>query len=133
MGLLAALMNVGYRVNSVEMVVPNGRTAVMPIPHEPKFPSFSLVIPRKILDAMVLEHALSKGAKLIGNVHAQQIEHHDQGVTISGERDGRSEQFHAKIAIIATGAIQKLLVKLRGIFKQPAAHDGSRAHLFRKR
>src|SRR5215467_3479828 len=65
MGLLPSLMNIGYRVNAVEMAAPNGRTAVIPIPREPEFPAFSLVIPRKILDAIVLERALSKGAKFI--------------------------------------------------------------------
>ena len=30
--LLPSLINIGYRVNAVEMVIPNGRSAVMPIP-----------------------------------------------------------------------------------------------------
>lgn len=112
MGLLLSLMRVGYQVNSVEITAPNGHVAVMPIPREPQFPPFSLVIPRKILDAIVLEHALANGAHFMGDTHVQRIEPDGQGVSIRGEQRAHSVTVQAKMAVIATGASTKLLIKM---------------------
>jgi menaquinone-9 beta-reductase len=118
MGLLPSLMKIGHRVNSVEITAPNGRVVVMPIPREPQFPPFSLVIPRKILDAIILEHAVASGAQFIGDTHVQGIEQDRQGVTIHGEQQGHSVTIQSKIAVMATGANTKLLMNM-GLLNAP--------------
>ncbi len=112
MGLLPSLVKVGHRVNAVEITVPNGRVAMMPIPREPKFPPFSLVITRKILDAIICERAIASGAQFIGEAHIQGIEEDGQGVVIRGEQQGHPVNIRARVAVIATGANTKLLVNM---------------------
>jgi geranylgeranyl reductase family protein len=118
MGLLPSVISIGHRVNSVEITAPNGRTTIIPLPREPQFPKFSLVVPRKILDAIILERALKSGAEFIGDTHVQRVEQDGQGVIIRGDQQGHSVMFQAKVAVIATGASTKLLVNM-GLLNTP--------------
>ncbi len=128
MGLLDDLLRVGYRANGLKIFAPQGHSTFIPIPGQKDWPRFTLVVPRLILDHVILQRALASGAKFQSPVHVTDIEQDVHGVVVKGGRHGRSVSIKARLAIVATGASPKLLLRL-GLFKQtPAMMLAARAY-----
>jgi geranylgeranyl reductase family protein len=117
MGLLPEVLRLGHRVNKLDIFAPRGHSTLAPIPAQPEWPNYTLVIPRLILDDIIRQRALASGAQFQSPIHVTGLEQDPAGVTVKGGRQGRSVAVKAKLAIIATGASPKLLLQL-GLLKQ---------------
>lgn len=117
MGLLHDVLRVGQRVNKLDIFAPRGHSTLVPIPAQQDWPNYTLVVPRLILDNIILARAIASGAKFQSQIHVTTIERDAQGVTVKGGRHDRSVASRGKLAIIATGASPKLLLQL-GLLKQ---------------
>lgn len=117
MGVLHDLLRVGHRVNKLDIFAPRGRSTLVPIPAQQDWPNYTLVIPRLVLDNLLLECAIASGAKFQSQIHVTELEQDSHGVRVKGGRRGRSVTVQAKIVIIATGVSPKLLLQL-GLLKQ---------------
>jgi geranylgeranyl reductase family protein len=113
MGLLHDVLRVGQRVNKLDIFAPRGHSTLAPIPAQQDWPNYTLVVPRLILDNLLLERAIASGAKFQSQMHVTAIEQDGQGVTVKAGR----HVSRGKMAIIATGASPKLLLQL-GLLKQ---------------
>lgn len=120
MGILTDLERVGRPIHGLEIYAPNGRSVGAQIPQMMGMPDDLLVVPRLVLDNMILERALSSGASLATRVHVGNVEPGSGNVVVTGERQGHSISFQARMAIIATGASIKLLLRM-GILRQAPA------------
>ncbi|MBA3871770.1 MAG: geranylgeranyl reductase family protein [Anaerolineae bacterium] len=109
MGILNTLKSqlLGWQLDQLEVTAPSGRTVRFTIPSLPHAPNHAVVIPRLILDNLLLQQAIAVGANFRGGVHIRGIQVNTDGVTISGD-----ENYHATLAIVATGANTALLSSL---------------------
>lgn len=117
MGILSDLRRVGRRIRGLEIFSPNGRSVTARIPEMAGMPDDLLVVPRMILDNTVLERALASGAKLAGGIPVGAVEQRADRVVVTGEHAGGTVSFQARMAIIATGASIKLLIRM-GILRE---------------
>src|SRR5215472_677489 len=62
MGLLDSLLKVGYRSHQLELISTKGEIASAPFPKSDSMCDYLLVVPRLILDNIILESALTSGA-----------------------------------------------------------------------
>lgn len=87
-----------------------------------------MTVPRLILDNIICQRAVASGAQFQSPVHVSDIEQEGNGVVVKGECQGKSFSARAYIAIIATGANIKLLLRM-GLLKQvPPMILASRAY-----
>src|SRR5215469_13244766 len=75
MGLLDTLLKVGYRSHKLELISTKGDIASAPLPKNENLCDYLLVVPRLILDNIILERALTSGASFQAPVHVKEIEH----------------------------------------------------------
>ncbi len=128
MGILGDVLQVGCRVSAAEVVAPNGHSTVAPFPRGTGRPEHALVIPRLILDDMVRQWAVTRGARFEGRVYVTAIERSGIGVEVKGGRYGRSVSARARMAVIATGANVKLLLTMGLLPKAPPMMVAARAY-----
>lgn len=86
----------------------SGKTMELPFPQLDEFCDYGLVLPRKDLDQMVLDHAEAEGAKVL--YATQAIEPiFDNGIVVgvAAKRDGQPEEVLAKWVVCAEGAATK--------------------------
>src|SRR5947209_9737494 len=62
MGILDELLHVGYRLNEVELTAPKGYSVVAPMPKKDGRTDYVLIVPRLILDNVILQRSLTSGA-----------------------------------------------------------------------
>src|SRR5215471_10997983 len=62
MGLLDTLLKVGYPSHQLELISTKGEIASAPFPKKDTLCDYLLIVPRLILDNIILERALSSGA-----------------------------------------------------------------------
>lgn len=118
MGILDDVAQAGCRVQGVDIFAPKGHSVTVPIPPKAGLPGYSLIVPRLVLDNAIREQAVASGARFEGPIHVTDVEEDSTRVVVKGERRGRPVSFRARVAIIATGASVKLLLRM-GILKQP--------------
>lgn len=118
MGLLDELLRVGHRLHRIELIAPKGHSVAAPVPGKDGRTDYVLIVPRLILDHLILQRAVTGGAQFESPVRVNDIERDVKGVIIKGEYQGRAVSYKARMAIVATGANIKLLLRM-GLLKQP--------------
>ena len=108
MGILPAVAERGCTVDGYTVVAPNGRATSAEI-------GGALVVPRMVLDHLILERAIASGARFEPKVTVTRIEPHAHGATI---RAGDTTRFEARQAVVATGAAFGVLTR-SGLLRQP--------------
>lgn len=119
MGIFGDVSNVGCRVDGYTVVAPNGRrtSAELAAPG-------ALVVPRFVLDELILRRAINSGARFEPGTSVTHIEPTSEGVRVHCARHA----FEARRAVIATGAATAVLTR-SGILKhQPRAMLAARGY-----
>ena len=80
---------------------------------------YLLVVPRLILDNIILERAMTSGASFQAPVRVTGIEQEKNTVLVKGEQGARPITFRARMVIHATGANTKLLLTTGLLKKMP--------------
>jgi geranylgeranyl reductase family protein len=119
MGLLDTLLKVGYRSDKLELISTKGDIASAPLPKNDHMCDYLLVLPRLILDNIILERALTSGASFQAPVHIKDIEHEHDTVLVKGEQGTKTITFRARMVIHAMGANTKLLLTTGLLKKMP--------------
>ena len=121
MGLLSEVRAHGFNIEAYEVVAPNGRatTAKISGAHE------ALVVPRLILDDLILRRAVDTGARFEPGVTVSRVEPNSSGITAHAD-DGRA--FQGRIAVLATGAATGVLTRSGILPAQPRAMLAARAY-----
>jgi geranylgeranyl reductase family protein len=121
MDMLADVTARGCRVERYEVVAPNGRatTAAIDAVHG------AMVLPRQILDALILSRAVKSGARFEGAVTVTHVEATPDGARVHTQ-DGHS--FGGNVAILATGAATSVLKRSGILRRQPPAMLAARAY-----
>ncbi|MFN8481794.1 MAG: geranylgeranyl reductase family protein [Anaerolineae bacterium] len=128
MGLLDELLQVGHLTPALEIVAPMGHSVAFGIPKVGDWPGFSLVVPRLILDDLLLQKAISAGATFQGGTRVFQAQPAPDGVTVRGTRKDGPVEVRARAAIVATGASPTLLIEMGILKKVPDMMVASRAY-----
>ena len=68
MGLLEEVNRLGYRINQLEIFGPGNKALEAPILAPAGWPAYSLIVPRLILDNLLVRWASSSGAEFQGQV-----------------------------------------------------------------
>lgn len=129
MGVLPDLLPGSYPITGAEIFAPNGRLIATPIPHVSGAPGqYMLIVPRMRLDNVLREKAVSSGAQFVGGVHVTSMEPAGDHIVITGIKDKESIAYQARMAVIATGASVKLLLKTGILTQAPAMMVAARAY-----
>ncbi len=128
MGLLEQLLQVGHRTPRLEIVAPLGYSVDSDIPKVGDWPEFTLVVPRLILDDLLLHKAIGAGAVFQGGTRVSKVATSAAGVTVHGTRKGGVVEVKARVAIVATGASPTLLMEMGILKHKPAMMIASRAY-----
>ncbi len=120
MGLLKELERLGFHANSLEIAAPGGYAVKIKFPKIGRWPDFSLVVPRQLLDDLILKRATMAGAHFESPVLVKNIDTttNRNWVTITGERAGFNSTFKGRVVVLAVGSRTKLLLEM-GLLKQP--------------
>lgn len=119
MGILDTVNQVGYRSNKLELIAPKGHTASALLPKKEHLSDYLLVVPRLILDNIILERALTSGANFQAPVRVTGIEQEGNTMLVQGEQRDKAITFRARMVIHATGANTKLLLNTGLLKKMP--------------
>ncbi len=119
MGILNTLHQVGQRSNKLELISPKGHKAAAVLPKKEDACDYVLVVPRLILDNIILERALTSGAKFQSPVRVTNIEQEGNTMLVKGEQRAKAITFQARMVIHATGANTKLLLNTGILKKMP--------------
>ena len=118
MEVLDELLRIGYRLNGVQLIAPKGHSVAAPVPKKDGRTDYVLIVPRLILDNVILQRSVASGAQFESPVRVNNIEQDVNGVVVKGECGKRSVSYRARMVIVATGANVKLLLQL-GLLKEP--------------
>jgi len=113
LGLADDLRQSGYRVDGLSITSPNGLTVQAPIPEHPVYPAHGYVVPRVLLDDLILQASLQAGAHFQGGTNVQGIERCADGLVVFGKAGRSPRRFHARVVVLAVGANLRLLRSLR--------------------
>jgi geranylgeranyl reductase family protein len=119
MGILDTVNQVGYRSNKLELISPKGQTASAPLPKKENLCDYLLVVPRLILDNIILERAMASGANFQAPVRVTGVEQEGDTMLVKGEQGAKTITFRARMVIHATGANTKLLLTTGFLKKMP--------------
>src|SRR2546422_10639037 len=119
MGILDNINQVGYRSNKLELISPKGHTASALFPKRENLCDYMLVVPRLVLDNIILERALKSGAHFQAPVRVTGIEQEGNTMLVKGEQRAKAITFRARMLIHATGANTKLLLNTGILKKMP--------------
>jgi geranylgeranyl reductase family protein len=118
MGILDELLRVGHRLDGIELIAPKGHSVAAPVPKKDGRTDYVLIVPRLILDHIILQRSVTGGAHFESPVRVNGIEQDVKGLVVKGEYHGRAVSYKARMAIVATGANIKLLLRM-GLLKKP--------------
>jgi len=110
MGLLDTLFQVGYRSYKLELISTKGVAASALLPKKENMCDYLLVVPRLILDNIILERALTSGAHFQAPIRVTGIEQENNSILVKGEQGAKTITFRARMVVYATGANTKLLL-----------------------
>lgn len=119
MGILDDVLRVGYCLSVVEVIAPKGHSVAAPVPKKDNRSDYVLVVPRLILDNVILQRAVASGAQFESPVRVTDIEQDANGVVVRGECRERLVSYRASMVIVATGANIKLLLRMGLLKKAP--------------
>ena len=118
MGILADVAAHGCAVNGYTVVAPNGRATSAEI-------GGALVVPRRVLDHLILKQAIASGAHFEPKVTVTHVEAHANGATVHA---GDSRRFEAREVVMATGAAFGVLTRSGMLRRPPRAMLAARAY-----
>jgi geranylgeranyl reductase family protein len=118
MDILDELLRVGHRLDGIKLIAPKGHSVAAPVPKKDGRTDYVLIVPRLILDHIILQRSVTGGVHFESPVRVNDIEQDVKGVRIKGEYLGRAVAYKARMAIVATGANIKLLLQM-GLLKKP--------------
>jgi geranylgeranyl reductase family protein len=109
MGILDDVSRLACSVEGYEVVAPNGRstTAAITASHG------AMVVPRMVLDDLILRRAVSSGVRFEGGVTVSHVTPTAQGARVEAQN---GQSFDGRVAIVATGAATGVLNR-SGILK----------------
>ena len=120
MGLLDRVLSQAARHHTITFVAPRGHTASADvISHDERYQSVAIV-PRLILDNLLLEHAVASGAQFIGSARVTDLRRESDCMVVEAIHGKQPATYRSRLVIIATGASTGLLVKM-GILRRPPA------------
>jgi len=128
MGLLDTIAQKAFRVNYVGLYAPNGHSLVAQVQPTPDLVDYALVLPRLILDNLIVEGAARAGVSFQAPVHVSDVTHTAEGVVVTGESAGRSFAERGRCVLIATGASTRLLVRTGLLEQAPSTMLAARAY-----
>jgi geranylgeranyl reductase family protein len=129
LGVLEQVTNVSQRINYAKVIAPNGKEIISSIGEaDIAQGAYMLAIPRLKLDHILVENAVSSGVILIEGCKVNAIENNSDGVIVKGSIKRKVHEFHAKYAIIATGANMGLLKKQGFLANTPKPIIAARAY-----
>jgi len=128
MGMSDALRRVGHVVGRFEVFAPNGKSTRDHITVQAGLPGYSLVVPRLVLDDHIRQRAELSGAQFVPGVQVLDITRVNAHVELKAERNGTSQVYQARMAVIATGASTRLLLTTGLLKRQPNVLVASRAY-----
>jgi geranylgeranyl reductase family protein len=109
LGLADDLRQSGYRVDGVSITSPEGLTVQAPIPEHPVYPKHGYVVPRYLLDDLILNASVHSGAEFQGGIHVHSIEQTAEGPIVIGEAGRTPRRLGARVVVLAVGANLRLL------------------------
>jgi geranylgeranyl reductase family protein len=119
MGLHDTLLQAGYHCHKLELISTKGDTVSAPLPKKENLCDYLLVVPRVILDNIILERALASGASFQTPVRVTGIEQENNIMLVRGEQGAKTSTFRARMVVHATGANTKLLLTTGLLKKMP--------------
>jgi geranylgeranyl reductase family protein len=128
MGLLESVSQKAWRVSQIGIYAPNGNKLLAQVPQQTEVADYALVLPRLILDNLIVEGAARAGATFQAPVHISDIEQQPEGVVVKGEANGRSFVERGRSIVIATGANTKLLLRSGILTRPPRTMLAARAY-----
>ncbi len=128
LGLGPQVEGLGYHIEGVTFVAPQGRQVRAPLSPHPSYPDHALVLRRIELDDLIRQHAIEEGAEFLGGARVQHVETHQASAEISFTRNGRQERLQARMAVIAVGASLPLLQKMELLPRRVTFSYAARAY-----
>lgn len=117
MQLLEPVSRAGFRMEEAAVYAPSGASVTTRVPERDDLPSYMLAVPRMILDNLIKERAIASGSTFRDGVRVTGMETLEHGVKVYGVEGTRGVEVYGQMAIVATGASQKLLFDL-GILRE---------------
>ena len=119
MGLLDIVHQVGYRSHKLELISPKGDVASSLLLKKENMCDYLLVVPRIILDNIILERTVTSGAHFQAPVRVMGIEQENNSMLVKCEQGAKTIIYRARMVIHATGANTKLLLTTGLLKKMP--------------
>ena len=121
MGLLGEVSQMGQPIRGYDVYAPNGRRTGADLTGS----QAALVVPRLQLDDLVRERAVQSGARFAEKVSVTHVEPGPSGVRVFADN---GETFAARVAVLATGASTKVLLRSGILPRPPKAMLAARAY-----
>lgn len=118
MGLLDELLAIGCQTKTIDFIAPKGHSVSTAMPTKEGWPDYSLIVPRFLLDKVIMQRAVTAGACFLSGVRVLNLVTGPSLVEVVGERNNQPLSLWGRLVIIATGASASLLLNL-GLIKQP--------------
>lgn len=128
MGLLDAVLQEGASHSTVEFIAPRGHTASAEVKSRGGDYNFVHVIPRLLLDNLILRRALASGAQFKPRTRVVAIEREEQCMAVIADCDRLRVTSRGRIVIIATGASTTLPIRVGLLQKVPPLMLACRAY-----
>ncbi len=109
MSILTQARAAGFAIHKLDVVVPNGNELQVSLRSTGIEPDNALVVPRLVLDDILLRHALRAGAQFRAAFHVENIEARKDRVVVLGNQERNSVELEARLVVVAVGASTRLL------------------------
>lgn len=126
LGILAAVTALAQAHRGVTIRGANGHSCTIPFLRDPDHPSDLLVVPRRILDHLLLEHAIRCGATFLSGIKVIRVEERDAGKCVI--HDSTGEIVQSRLVVFATGAESQLLRATGLLATKPLLEHAARVY-----
>ena len=128
MGLLDTLLEVGYRTSKLEIISTKGDSVSALLPKKEGLQDYLLIVPRLILDNIILERALASGASFQAPVRVTGIEQENNSMLVKGEQGAKTITFSSTHGHSCYGCKHKVTAQY-WLAQEDAANGFSRSNL----
>ena len=108
MGILDRIEPLAHRVDGLEFIGHDGKRIIVSSKTKSPHPNYLLVIPRLVLDEIILQRATDTGAKFIGNSRVMGVEDGDGRAQVTVQHGANLSTYTASVVLMATGAVMGL-------------------------
>ena len=112
LGLREPVENAGNKISDMLVSGPDGSSTTIPVPPQPGFPNYSVVIKRRMLDQLLQEQAVRSGAQFQGGFHVIRVERTANAAIIHGGNASHRHHLQTRAVVLAVGANMALLRSL---------------------